>query len=325
MLHTYQSPRSASGKNPLSRPPIVLARLPYAGADVSGVGHTQAPFQSSSMVTDPPVVEFAEQHYSFVDMPQATNFQSSATIEHFHKSRLPASDQVSSSPAILRHDSGHLRQETPLVDQSKDSSSSAMIHMQQQVASYSGIIVTLALLAFAALLYLTLVVPVGKPVADYQSRFEIYSSTPSDAAKTPTKRKTSAVPKTVVASRLPVDPFAIDVEKSEATTPQAVVGAAGNEEQKESLPPPRESATQHEFDIPMNLSDVESDLHQLPSLISPEEEATAVNEAVQNETSYGYPSTSVPFTDYSKLYELITPDPSSVQETQQQTNSSTVR
>lgn len=317
MLHSYQSPETPSGRNPLARRPIVLARLPYVGAEVPKAEQRQALPQPSPTVSTLPV---SEPHYSSVETPQpeVLDSQPAAPIAQFPEFPSPPHEQASTPPAMLRHDTGHTRHQTPPVGLPGDSSPGTMIHMQQRVASHSGLIVTLALLAFAALLYLTLVVPAGQPMADYQNSFEFYSSTPKETADNASKSQNAKQSEAVSVASLPLDPFAIELEETEAAAAVTKTEVVASEDLQVTLPTSQETATEKDPQRSIGLSpESGADLLQLPSLVTPTGDESLEGPGLKNEPLQVYPSTSTPSSiDYSKLYELMTPEDSSVHEVQ---------
>ncbi len=163
VAQSFQIYDSTGGGRPVSRRPIVLARLPHVGAVVKPAGFT-------------PVAAFSQDTRFYVDA---------------HHASLPAGEaaparQFEPAPQTTshrRHDGPHRRPTTGKTSFPRGSQSplaTGLSEIHKQLTSYSGLIVTLALAASAALLYWMIIVPSQRPASDFGNTYDAYGATKID-------------------------------------------------------------------------------------------------------------------------------------------------
>ena len=176
-FHIYGS---TDGGRSLARRPIVLARIPHVGTQVS----TEAESAPVSHTAPAPTVESQPGPFS-----QGTRFY----VDSKHTSTHPAEPQTHQQAETQSRTPGHLRShrahgqprspESPTAGSPQPSLATGLSRLHAELASYAGLIVTLALLASGALLYWLIVAPSQAPVADYSNSYETFGSAEIDIPK----------------------------------------------------------------------------------------------------------------------------------------------
>lgn len=241
MSQPYQIYDSTGRGRSFGRRPIVLARLPHVGAAAQPVGPTPVATQSMTFSegtrfyvdaqhTRTPMGEPAPAQ-QYEQGPQATTYR-----HHHGPHRRPTTDQTT----VARGPQSAL--------------ATGMSEIHGQLTSYSGLIVTLALAASAALLYWMIIVPSQRPANDFTNSYDAFGATKVElpdfefpSAPWVAPQVTSPV---TSSDSLPVDP----PEPSTDDEPAAVVAqqspvhsdslpaATGSPETSETPAPPAESA-----------------------------------------------------------------------------------
>ena len=176
-FHIYGS---TDGGRSLARRPIVLARIPHVGTQVS----TEAESAPVDHAAPAPAVESQPAPF-----PQGTRFY----VDSQHSSAPHAEPQTHQQAETQSRTPGHRRShrahgqprspESLTAGSPQPSLATGLSRLHEELASYAGLIVTLALLASGALLYWMIVAPSRAPVADYSNSYETFGSAEIDIPK----------------------------------------------------------------------------------------------------------------------------------------------
>lgn len=150
---------STGGGRSFGRRPIVLARLPRVGAASRTV-------ELTSPATQPPT--FAQATRFYVDPRHAVSSARETAPAEQHGEQTPTSQR--------RHHGPHRRPNTEATSAASALQSMANASLPVKIASYSGLIVTLALAASAILLYWMIIVPGQTPTTDFGNSYDSYGA-----------------------------------------------------------------------------------------------------------------------------------------------------
>ena len=177
-FHIYGS---TDGGRSLARRPIVLARIPHVGAvaESAPVGHTApAPTVESQSGPFPQGTRFyVDSQHTSVPPAEPETLQQAEPHQQ-PEPQLQAETQ-SRTPGHRRSNRvhGHSRSpESSTAGSPPPSLATGLSRLHEELASYAGLIVALALVASGALLYWMIVAPSQAPVADYSNSFNTFGS-----------------------------------------------------------------------------------------------------------------------------------------------------
>jgi hypothetical protein len=206
----YQIYDSKGGGRSFGRRPIVLARLPHVGAEARPAECSPVAAQSSA---------FSRGTRFYVDAQHTRSpVGERANVRKPDRELQPTSHH--------RHHGPHHRpsSEQAIVDRGTQFSVATQLsEWHRRLTSYSGLIVTLALAASAALLYWMIIAPSQRPLDDFGNAYDAFGAT---KVEIPQFEFPSAPPaEHHVESPVPsADPFSADrLEQSREDVPAAVV------------------------------------------------------------------------------------------------------
>lgn len=240
MLKPYRVHEAEQRASSFSRRPIVLARLPFVGQFVRVDQHetrraespteqqlplppTPAPPSTTARPTpdyEPPLQHSPHAQSTQHSRMEAANF----VAPHLQTQSYVAEEQVAQQTRQPRVDAKHAaptEQQPASHSQSWSrpaESSSGLFQLQKQIATNSGLIVSLALIASAVFLYMAIIAPVEPPTLDYSNSYEFYGM--NQAAPTASFAETESSPDTQTYSSqagspaLPLDPFELDAAEA---------------------------------------------------------------------------------------------------------------
>ncbi|MCG8449022.1 MAG: hypothetical protein MI725_05520, partial [Pirellulales bacterium] len=239
----------------------------------------------------------------FIDQRHVTN-----TPPELAPAAAPADNQSNSQQYHLHH-GPHRQHQTPKSTTTKEhpehqaGMAAGLFRLHGELASYSGLIVTLVLAASAALMYLTVVVPSQTPSTDYGNSFETYGS---NSLEIPQFRVETSVPVApqMASTRLPVDPFEITSPETSADAESTVSSDLFSSDLSADSQFTWENAIQAAQEEPaseLSANTTESTPDLIPvaeQQIEPSEEpALPMNDA----SAFVYPTTEHPAWDFTKL------------------------
>ena len=175
-FHIYGS---TDGGRSLARRPIVLARIPHVGTQVS----TEAESAPVDHAAPAPAVEsqpapFPQGTRFYVDS-QHTSAPHAEPQTHQQAETHKQAETQSRTPGHRRSHRAHGQPRSPeslTAGSPQPSLATGLSRLHEELASYAGLIVTLALVASGALLYWMIVAPSQTPVADYSNSFNTFGS-----------------------------------------------------------------------------------------------------------------------------------------------------
>ena len=230
MLRPYRADTAEETKPRFSRPPIVLARLPYVGsASVSQPGSPRAnePSAQPPLGQSPPLQPDFETQGNRIPAPSApppspppsspiaTDPVASQAMEH------PATPEPFAPQTHFRTDSGHHAHQAHLRSSSEPQPSSGLFELQKQLATNSGLIVALALLASAGLLYMMVIAPTDSPTIDYSDSYQFYVNGTEESPKSSELEMNNNDLAGESLTQVPFDPFALDMNDNDTLREQA--------------------------------------------------------------------------------------------------------
>ena len=290
MLRPYRIDSAEDSRPRISRPPIVLARLPYVGVQSSfdGRSYHLTAVQSESSEADsvsattesravslPFANDRLPQQAAVNREIQADSRQSepSPARQEFHRT-----DEGHADPHAHRHPFDHPTTGHPVEP-------SGLFQIQKQLATNSGLIVALALLASAALLYLTLIAPIDSPTIDYTDSYQFYGAE-TTGPSVPSFNDPLGMESDTAPAELAFDPFAIELD-GEPVASSNTIQVTRDVTSKPIAGPTMETA-----------SDSGHDALRLPDL----EEASEVDDVFRfdDASASAYPSTSHPTFDIER-------------------------
>ena len=300
---------TAGGRPSFARRPIVLARLPHVGLGID-VPRTAPPSLSKSAFEQ----ERSPDMRHFVD-PQHTK---SATTAPADPATTPAPLPDVTAPVIDRPQPRYQRHQAHPQHQSRtaparEPASPGVTRLQTEVASYSGLIVTLALVASALLMYFTIIVPAQSPADDFENNFDLYGlrSSPAPAFQPPAQESLEqqiSEQAQIASNNMPPAPLIIRAEEQELTldlpapeeepVPQEEPGATWEEilNAEEEAEPEPDSADSISIEPP---AEVQPKLIELPALDS--EDSPGITIIYNDASASIYPETARPDLDLTKL------------------------
>ncbi len=163
-FHIYGS---TDGGRSLARRPIVLARIPHVGTQVS----TEVESAPAPVVESQPG-PFSQGPRFYVDSQHTS-------APHAEPQTHQQAETQSLTPGHRRSHRAHGHPRSPessTAGSPQPSLATGLSRLHEELASYAGLIVTLALVASGALLYWMIVAPSQAPVADYSNSYETFGS-----------------------------------------------------------------------------------------------------------------------------------------------------
>lgn len=164
MTQPFQIYDSTGGGRSFGRRPIVLARLPHVGAAAKPAAFTPLTAQSTA---------FSQGTRFYVDAQHGSPpAGEAAPAQQF--------DQEPQSTSHRRHHGPHRRPitgEKSALRGSQSPLATGLSEIHGRLTSYSGLIVTLALAASAALLYWMIIVPSQRSIDDFDNAYDAYGAT----------------------------------------------------------------------------------------------------------------------------------------------------
>ncbi len=175
------------GGRSLARRPIVLARIPHVGAmaESAPVGHTApAPTVESQPGPFPQGTRFyVDSQHTSVPPAEPETLQQAETHQqaepHWQTEPQLQAERQSRTPGHRRSHRAHGHPRSPessTAGSPQPSLATELSRLHEELSSYAGLIVTLALVASGALLYWMIVAPSQTPVADYSNSYETFGS-----------------------------------------------------------------------------------------------------------------------------------------------------
>ncbi len=314
MLKPYRIHDAENRASSFSRRPIVLARLPFVGQEVSPPGEYHPEHERAPQAMPPAPAQ----------VPQQPNFESLAA-PHLESRSFLADDQVTSEYNSPRIDPGHQATEiqapevqqpeiqAPANHQSNNEQHSwtrsaknpgGLYQLQKQLATNSGLIVTLALVASALFLYMAIIAPVEPPTVDYSNSYEFYGENQAvPQTNLPDTEMSSEAQ--VNSLDLPADPF--EVGAAESGRAALVQGDNSSIGGTPTRPKDRVAAA---IDEELKLAPSHSGISKRPEVVqlpTIDEDSGNVELIFDDASAFTYPHTPQPIFDFGPLN--ITDDP----------------